>query len=184
MLRNIIYTYPVLLGLVKLFVYKLAFYKELQINGIPHFSCKAILRCRKGTLAKFGNKTNIAEGVVISVAGNGQFSIDESSTISINSIITCRNQISIGKNVMIAPNVTMFDHDHAFKGNENMNSQGYILSPIIIDDNVWIGNGSLILKGVHIGEGAVIAAGSLVTKDVQPNSIFYNKRENTMKSLR
>lgn len=43
--------------------------------------------------------------------------------------------------------------------------------PIIIDDDVWIGTNALILSGVHIGQGAIIAAGSIVTKDVQPYTI-------------
>ena len=44
-------------------------------------------------------------------------------------------------------------------------------APIIIKDNVWIGMSAIILKGVTVGEGAIVAAGSVVTKDVPPHTI-------------
>ena len=46
-----------------------------------------------------------------------------------------------------------------------------VKAPIVIGDNVWIGMGAMILKGVTIGEGSIIAAGAVVTKDVAPNTI-------------
>ena len=84
--------------------------------------------------------------------------------------IRCRNKITIGKNVAIAHNVSIMDSDfhriHDESGRHINPSR-----PVVIGDNVWIGRNSIILKGVTIGEGAVIAAGSVVTKDVPANTI-------------
>lgn len=76
--------------------------------------------------------------------------------------IACFNRISIGDEVAIGENVTIRDSD-----NHYLYRKGYIQSkPIIIDDHVWIGMDSIVLKGVHIGKGSIVAAGSVVTKDV------------------
>ena len=84
--------------------------------------------------------------------------------------IRCRNKITIGKNVAIAHNVSIMDSDfhriHDESGRHINPSR-----PVVIGDNVWIGRNSIILKGVTVGEGAVIAAGSVVTKDVPPHCI-------------
>ncbi|WP_264367794.1 DapH/DapD/GlmU-related protein [Paraglaciecola mesophila] len=52
-----------------------------------------------------------------------------------------------------------------------MIEQGIVTAPVIIKDNVWIGYGVTILKGVEIGEGSIVAAGSVVTKNIPPYSI-------------
>ena len=44
--------------------------------------------------------------------------------------------------------------------------------PIIIGDDVWLGTGVIVTKGVNIGDGAIVAAGSVVTKDIPPNTVF------------
>lgn len=99
-----------------------------------------------------------------------------------------RNNITIGNDVTMAWGVTLYDHDshsiywgyrkndnhqcysdyHKFDGNsiKNKNWEGVNSAPITIGDKVWIGFDVCILKGVTIGEGAVVAAKSVVTKDV------------------
>lgn len=78
-----------------------------------------------------------------------------------------RAQIKIGNHVAFATGVMVYNaqhdiHDPTFKA---------VCKPVIIDDYVFIGPRSIILPGVHIGKGAVVAAGAVVTKDVLPGSI-------------
>ncbi len=83
--------------------------------------------------------------------------------------IECFERISIGMNVSIASNVVIRDGDSKklfFEG-EFVNPN----CPITIGDNVWIGIGAKVLKGVRIGSGAVVAAGSVVISDVPANSM-------------
>lgn len=79
-----------------------------------------------------------------------------------------KEKIQIGKNVRIAPYSLLLDSDyHDLSNRQNEGRTG----PIIIEDDVWVATRSLILKNVHIGQGAVIAAGSVVTKDVAPYTV-------------
>lgn len=82
--------------------------------------------------------------------------------------IRCKNQIIIGEDTAIAHDVMIIDFDaHTVmeKGNEGYKEKT-IAQPIKIGNHVWIGTKAVILKGVSIGDGAIIAAGAVVTKDV------------------
>lgn len=81
-------------------------------------------------------------------------------------------KIIIGNHVMTGPNVMMFAFNHCTLLNGvPMINQNYIEGNIIIEDDVWIGAGSVILAGVRIGKGAVIASNAVVNKDVPANTI-------------
>lgn len=80
--------------------------------------------------------------------------------------------ISIGKNVRIASKCCFVASDHVYSRTDiPIKNQGYNNEDIIIHDDVWIGVNTTILKGVTINEGAIVAAGSLVTKNVPKFSI-------------
>jgi len=87
--------------------------------------------------------------------------------------IVSRLRVSIGSNTMIGPNTIIIDHDShtPWPSFKRWTTNG-IASEIIIENDVWIGMNCLILKGVKIGVGSVIAAGSVVTKNVEPNSLY------------
>lgn len=61
---------------------------------------------------------------------------------------------------------------HNYNGDELPYDSTYTIKNVVIDDNVWIGSRVLIIGEVHIGEGAIIGAGSIVTKDVPPLAIY------------
>jgi acetyltransferase-like isoleucine patch superfamily enzyme len=79
----------------------------------------------------------------------------------------------IGKYVMIAPNVSILNSTHNFESIDlPMIKQGAIkYNNPVIEDNVWIGRNAVILPGIKIGEGSIVAAGAIVTKDIEPYSI-------------
>lgn len=99
--------------------------------------------------------------------GPGKFSIGEYSHINPGCIIDSRGGIEIGSGISISHRVMLITGGHDVQAadfrEENL--------PIKIGDHVWIGAGATILKGVEIGEGAVVAAGAVVTRDVPPFAI-------------
>ena len=81
--------------------------------------------------------------------------------------IVFKNDIQVG------PNVIFRDADHVFEDKSvSISDQGHISGEIFIDDGVWIGANSIILKGVKIGKGSIIGAGSIVTKDVPAYEVW------------
>lgn len=89
--------------------------------------------------------------------------------------IMCAKRVVLGRNVALGANVTIYDNDmHAINPflRQYDNDNNIVAQEVIIDDYVWVGANSIILKGVHIGRGAVIGAGSVVTKDVPPLTIY------------
>jgi len=86
--------------------------------------------------------------------------------------ITARAPISIGSNVIIGPYVIINSGSHNYRAaNLPIRDQGHKMSPILIEDDVWIAAHVTILPGVTIGKGAVIAAGAVVTKNVAPYTV-------------
>jgi len=133
----------------------------------------------------------VLEGNYIFETKSGFISIGDRVHIG-NSMLISMNRIEIGNDVTIAWDCLIYDHNsHSVSWSERKNDteQEYLdlisynnsiknknwsvvkSAPIVICDKVWIGTGCKILKGVTIGEGAIVGAGSVVTKDIPPWTI-------------
>ncbi|NYT41680.1 sugar O-acetyltransferase [Sphingomonas sp. R-74633] len=77
--------------------------------------------------------------------------------------------ITIGDDVLIGPNVSLITSGHPIEPAQRRD--GVTAAPIVIERNVWIAAGAMVIGGVTIGENSVVAAGSVVTRDVPPNSL-------------
>ncbi|MCW5590071.1 MAG: acyltransferase [Legionellales bacterium] len=101
--------------------------------------------------------------------------IGENTYLSHEININCKKNIKIGKNCLIGYQTIIMDFDGHMIYEESSEKPPYKtggkIKPIVIGDNVWIGFRCSILKGVHIGDNSIIAAGSVVTRDIDPNTI-------------
>ncbi len=108
------------------------------------------------------------------VCFEGKENIEIGDDVSINAFVHIWGQggVKIGNRVMIATHtiITSLTHDYNL---ENMRYAPAIVKEVIIDDDVWVGSGVIIMPGVKIGKGAVIGAGSVVTKDIPAYAIVY-----------
>ncbi len=133
----------------------------------------------------------------IRLLGAGRLSIGHHSFLGPASRIWCTEKIEIGSHVLISHDVDIHDSDtHSlrwrdrraelaarFERGDHSVPPGVPTAPICIHDDVWIGFKSSILKGVTIGRGAVVAAGSVVTKEVAPFTMVAGNPARLIKEL-
>ena len=167
-----------LVGMMRALFYKVIYFKNINSSVFVMQS--------KSRIDVFSKKSKINIGKFVFIRKNTTIRIDDESTLDIgdhvfmndNCNINCANKISIGSDTKIAPNVSINDHDHNYKGVEGGN---LIKGEVIIGKNVWIGSNSVILRGTVIEDNAVVAAGSVVKGHVPKDSLFLNKRDNVTK---
>ena len=137
--------------------------------------------CARHMLASCGQNVNVERHARF---GRG-VTLGDRSGIGINASIG--EQTHIGSDVMMGPGCVIYTRNHRFDRLDiPMREQGYgPVEPVEIGDDCWIGGRVTILPGVHIGKGAVIAAGAVVAKDVPPYAVaggvpakvIYNRKD-------
>ena len=114
-----------------------------------------------------GENNHFRSHLQLRAVHGGKITIGNNTFINTNVAITSLESITIGDRVKIANNVVIVDHDHDYQNDMNE----YRCQAVVIGNDVWIGANAVILKGVHIGDHAVIAAGSVVNHDVPENTV-------------
>jgi maltose O-acetyltransferase len=131
-------------------------------------------------LASQGSKTNIEKGALFS--RRRLVALGDRSGIGID----CRlyGPVTIGSDVMMGPEVVIYASSHDFSEVDRpMIQQGFVEDrPVTIEDNVWIGTRAVILPGVTIGQGSVIGACAVVTRDIPPFSVVVGNPGRVVKS--
>ena len=108
-------------------------------------------------------KIKFVKGINISIGNN--------SNIGEKSFLQDIGNITIGNNVLMGPECMIFTSNHGIEKGELIIKQKNTIEDVIIEDDVWIGARSIILPGVKLKKGSVIAAGSIVTKSVDSYAI-------------
>ena len=120
--------------------------------------------------AKVGKRVTFYPGIKIIPAKN--LALGDQVDLSWGVILAPSGGITIGDRSLIGFHTHIISVNHAIPPRpEPIFHSGYVNKPIVIGKDVWIGSHCVILPGVTIGEGAIVAAGSIVTKDVQPFTI-------------
>jgi acetyltransferase-like isoleucine patch superfamily enzyme len=143
---------------------------ELKLYICNHLISRVPSHTIRLTYYKTVMKFKIGEGSYIFMGCTFDCSqgltIGQNSVINSNCRVDPRGKVSIGNNVSISNDTIILTADHDM----NNNMEGRMLE-VTIGDFVWIGTRSMILPGVKINKGSVVAAGSIVTKNIEPNAV-------------
>ncbi len=139
------------------------------------FMLKTPIKAFNANMISIGSNVLIRENAYLVAHSDvgGPIKIDIGDNVEINErfFAEAHKSIKIGNDVLIGPEVMIFDHNHSFKKKELIRKQSQTVKPVVIGDDVWIGARAIILAGVTVGKGSVIGAGSVVTKSVPPYSV-------------
>ena len=124
---------------------------------------------------KLGSNCALDRGVTLICSGESssqaKIQIAANTYVNRNTVIDAIALIQIGRDCAIGPNCYLTDHDHGLDSRFPPLQQPMVAKKTVIGDGVWLGANVTVLKGVQIGNNAVIGAGSVVTKDVPKNAI-------------
>lgn len=120
-------------------------------------------------------------GMLYMVCGErGRLRIGSHVFFNTNSSVTCLGKVEIGDYCKFGNNTVIVDHDHNYR---DSNSE-YVVGEVVIGSRVWVGANCTILRGAHIGDDCVIAAGSIVKSDVPAGTLYCQKRHADMIPLK
>jgi acetyltransferase-like isoleucine patch superfamily enzyme len=168
-LYNIWERYQIFRGFLKRYYLNLS--SDMFIDNTVRISKRCVIKTKFGGAVVIKRNSEIHDGVSLYTYG-GNILIGENTSINHKTIIYGHGGTYIGNNVLIAGHCMIIPSNHIYKDRDKLiREQGNSSIGIWIEDDVWIGHGCSILDGVRIGEGAIIAAGSVVNKNVEPFTI-------------
>lgn len=162
-------------------------YVQLKMGGVKSkkLHIEGLMTCLNSGTIIIGENTKINSSKFKNVIGGDtrtSFVVHKGATLTIgrevrisNSAIQCANSVTIGDYTMIGGSCKIWDTDfHSLdpKIRRETPNEGAKTAPIVIGNNVFIGGCSLILKSVNIGDNSIIAAGSVISKDIPANEIW------------
>ena len=141
---------------------------------------KGNLKKLKQIFGTFGKNLIIEKGFYCDYGD--KISFGERVYLNINCLMLDGGKISLGDDVLIGPNVQILTVNHPVSP-EGRLTKISLAQDISINNNVWIGAGAIILPGVDIGEGSVVGAGSVVTKDIDAFSLYVGNPAKKIRKL-
>lgn len=151
-----------------------AYYSGRLCRPVPNFSIEQGVTITCPGSIDIGPKCYLSRDCKLYATPESQITIGRNFSANANVMINVRGRgsITIGDNVLIGPNVVLRANNHIFERTDMLiNDQGMTEGAIIIGNDVWIASNAVILQNVTIGDGAIVAAGAVVTKDVPSYTI-------------
>jgi acetyltransferase-like isoleucine patch superfamily enzyme len=145
--------------------------RRLRTDGIAFIGPRVTLQIGRRGRIELGRWSWLGHGTKIR-CHEGVVSIGAKTVLGQECTISAYQHISIGRECVIADRVMLIDFDHGIvEVDRPIRLQGIYKRDVRVGNNVWIGYGACILRGVTVGDNAVIGTNSVVTKDVPDNAI-------------
>lgn len=149
--------------------YKILYGSRIQMAKINSLKGRIEIDLFSDAKCRIGNFLMTAGPFYIKCTNKAEITIGDNCFFNHNCSLTAAENIVIGNQCMFANNFVVVDHDHDRKDGKILKE--LVSAPVKIGNNVWCGANVTVLKGVTIGDGAVIAAGSVVNRDVAAYSV-------------
>jgi acetyltransferase-like isoleucine patch superfamily enzyme len=144
---------------------------RLHTDGIAFIGPRVTLQIGRGGRIELGRWSWLGHGTKIR-CHEGVVSIGAKTVMGQECTISAYQHVSIGRECVVADRVMLIDFDHGMVEVERpVRLQGIYKRDVRVGNNVWIGYGACILRGVTIGDNAVIGTSAVVTKDVPANAV-------------
>lgn len=160
---------------------------NLICGVLPQFSLTTVrARVYRSIGIQVGPRVAFMHKIAITGSGSGIYRrliIGADTTIGTGAMFDLDDTITIGQNVMVGPNVRVYTSRHLLGPSTRRFHPSFVTQPVVIEDGAWIGVSAIILAGVTIGRGSVVSAGSVVTRDVPPNTLVTGVPATVVKEL-
>jgi acetyltransferase-like isoleucine patch superfamily enzyme len=144
---------------------------RLKLDGLAFIGPKVVLQIGRHARVELGRWSWLGHGTKVR-CHEGVVSIGAKTVMGQECTISAYQHVSIGRECVIADRVMLIDFDHGMvEVDRPIRHQGIYKRDVRVGNNVWIGYGACILRGVTVGDNAVIGTSSVVTKDVPPNAV-------------
>ncbi len=144
---------------------------RIKLDGLAFIGPKVVLQIGRGARVELGRWSWLGHGTKIR-CHEGVVSIGAKTVLGQECTISAYQHVSIGRECVIADRVMLIDFDHGMVEVERpIRLQGIYKRDVRVGHNCWIGYGACILRGVTVGDNAVIGTSAVVTKDVPPNAV-------------
>jgi acetyltransferase-like isoleucine patch superfamily enzyme len=145
--------------------------RRLKLDGLAFIAPKVVIQIRKSGRVELGRWSWLGHGTKIR-CHEGVVSIGAKTVLGQECTISAYQHVSIGRECVVADRVMMIDFDHGVVEVERpIRQQGIYKRDVRIGHNVWIGYGACILRGVSVGDNAIIGTSAVVTRDVPANAV-------------
>lgn len=150
------------------------YYRTLGVKITGYVWMRAIEISRNWPDIVLEDGVALDKGVVLLCSGPPQADkliIRSGTYVNRYTIFDAHQHLEVGRDCMIGPHCYITDADHGTEAGKSVKEQSMKKAPVIIEDEVWLGTNVIVLPGVRIGKGAVVGAGSIVTRDLPSNSV-------------
>jgi acetyltransferase-like isoleucine patch superfamily enzyme len=145
--------------------------RRMRLDGMLFLGPGVKLEIGRGARVRFGRWTWIGHGTKIR-CHEGEVRIGAKTVLGQECTISAYQHVSIGEQCIVADRVMLIDFDHNVAEVERpIRVQGIYKRDVRVGNNVWIGYGAQILRGVTVGDNSIVGAGAVVTKDVPANAV-------------
>lgn len=170
-------------GIFWCFAMKMGVDRTVSCTSFLRIYSGVSLKCAKGSKLTLGKMVKINCNTIVSCLNGGDLSIGDMVGIGPWNSIVCHKKISIGKNTILGPNVLIYDHDHVYDSPHGVERKTFTTGEISIGSDCWIGANVVILKGTHIGNRCVVAAGSVIKGVFEDDSLIVQKRDTEVRKI-